>query len=1536
MWLAISGALALLAFFFIYPGDTRNFPPVPAEKSSPALLSQPSAAASQTSKIVHPAEPSGEPVAPKPDTKAQVVATPPSALVEFSAWADRFLSNDPSASLKRGIELAWKRRQEMSELIETQPQKALTMAVPFRWRTRLPTDVTKYFEQQVDGRGSFEVAVATDFHKRTSTVFREVVIKGKRYKAFVHGPRVSQLSQKDVPHHGIEVDGKVALANEAVRVLEPEEAAALEAERGVVPEQICGVSGQPSNYRKQQVAGEIGGEVRYFCGVDHIKLLNQRPLAASGGIGGSGNVPSAADNNWTHGLKTVLYMRVNFPDDLTEPISEADAYNVMNGVNDFYTTGSYDLTALTATVTPLLTLPQPKTYYSYAGTSALLSDARETARRAGFDTDNYDRDIVAFTAVRGYDFGGLAYVYGKGVWLQSTGVGVTAHELGHNYGLWHANAWDTTNLTVIGYGTNLEYGNIYDTMGSGGVAQFNAMHKNILDWIKDTDVQIASSNGVYRVFPFDVPSRVEGRSYGTIVRKDGLRDYWVEFRQSNTDNTWLQNGVLLDWSPWPLSNGGTHLLDTTPGTPNGLLDAAVTIGRTYDDAAAGVHITPLLRGSTGTNAWIDLQVNVGEFSGNHPPYLKLEIDLTNATPSKVVHFHAVAADPDGDGLAYAWLFDDGTFSTNNLPWTFKSWAAGGEHVVRCVVSDMKGGIASVNGIVTVGSPTGFRITGHVLDTNGYPVEGVRVDDTLTNGTYYGGYTDSDGRYFITSASGDVPLYAVKYGYTFTNLTWTNPVSSTSTLSSIDFIAYPLPVVSLKVSTNVVRENNGSATITLSRTGDTTNSLPVVLWVSGTADLDSDYTLDPSFVAGSTNVIEIPSGEPSLTINFHTINDGQIEAAETASLTILEDPAYVPGYPGDATITILDDDALSPPRVTIVARTPSVPENGMDKGTFEITRTGSTQNSLTVFYSASGTATPAQDYSSLLGAAIIPAGSATALLQFSPIDDKDVESDETVIVSLSPNAAYSLGSQSSDQVKILDDDLLTVTIFPTGDSAAEPATTGRFTVQRQGDLTANVVVFYGVSGTATSGTDFATLPGSVTIPAGAASAPIVVQPLDDPDLEGDETVTLTLQTNIAYNIGTPGFASLILRDNEKPTVSVSTLSGTVSEVGDVFGTFRVSRGTASPSPLSVNLAISGSAIPGADYLPLDNPVTIPGGAASVNLSVIPFDDLHVETNETVIITILPSTNYNGFGSATVTITDDDSNSVPAVGFTATVSSGPESQSPGVAVGMSFTSAVPVMVDYRVIGGTASNSDYSLPPGTLTFQPGELFKFIPLQVNNNSIQQPDRTVRLVLFNPIEATLDAIKVHTYTIVDDDASQLSISATASVATEAGAPGNFRISRTGATNAAQTINFQVTGTASAPSDYAPLGTSAVVPAGATFVDLPVVVPDELTVEHGETVVVTLSSAPGASIVSPNRAVVSIVDNDVETRPLVSISSTNKPFAVEGGGSGEFVFTRSGSPTGDLVVAFSLVGTAVNGADYVTLPNVVTISTGQSSVTWSP
>src|SRR5205085_10747761 len=126
---------------------------------------------------------------------------------------------------------------------------------------------------------------------------------------------------------------------------------------------------------------------------------------------------------------------------------------------------------------------------------------------------------------------------------------------------------------------------------------------------------------------------------------------------------------------------------------------------------------------------------------------------------------------------------------------------------------------------------------------------------------------------------------------------------------------------------------------------------------------------------------------------------------------------------------------------------------------------------------------------------------------------------TVVVTILANVAYTVGG-ASGQIQILDDDRLTVTVTPTQATAAEPSASGAFTVKRDGDLSAALTVFYNVSGTAASAVDYVALSGSVTIPAGAASAGVSVTPLDDLLLEGPESVTITLTNNVNYDDGTP--------------------------------------------------------------------------------------------------------------------------------------------------------------------------------------------------------------------------------------------------------------------------------------------------------------------------------------------------------------------------------------------------------------------------------
>jgi hypothetical protein len=383
----IGAALTLFVLYFLH---FKTTPP-----SSVVAQNAVNSQASNPANRANPAQPSLTSLNPLSATASVKADDSLVALAAFSNWAEQFLSNSPSASVARGEALAWKRREAMLELIETNPEKALAQAAPFGWRSTLPANVTRYFEQWVDGRGALNVTVATDFERGHVTVQREVQIGGKNYRAFVYGRRARQTSQTQIPLHGIALDGKMAVQTDPVRILASDEAAALEKERGQPMDKICGVSGRPADYRHQLVNADVGGEIKYFCGVDHARLVNQRLiLAEAGGSGTSAALATAANDAWTHGPKTVLYLRVNFPDDLTEPISEAGAYDVMDGVNDFYTEGSYDLTSLSPTVTPLMTLPETKGWYSTAGPGALLTAARAAARKAGYETANYDLDIV--------------------------------------------------------------------------------------------------------------------------------------------------------------------------------------------------------------------------------------------------------------------------------------------------------------------------------------------------------------------------------------------------------------------------------------------------------------------------------------------------------------------------------------------------------------------------------------------------------------------------------------------------------------------------------------------------------------------------------------------------------------------------------------------------------------------------------------------------------------------------------------------------------------------------------------------------------------------------------------------------------------------------------------------------------------------------------------------------------------------------------------------------------------------------------------
>ncbi len=127
----------------------------------------------------------------------------------------------------------------------------------------------------------------------------------------------------------------------------------------------------------------------------------------------------------------------------------------------------------------------------------------------------------------------------------------------------------------------------------------------------------------------------------------------------------------------------------------------------------------------------------------------------------------------------------------------------------------------------------------------------------------------------------------------------------------------------------------------------------------------------------------------------------------------------------------------------------------------------------------------------------------------------------------------------------------VSIAATTATATEAgSTSGAFTVTRTGDLTSPLEVHYAASGTATPGVDYVALPGSITLAPGEATATIPVTPIDDPLVEPNETVAVTLTWDSAYLVSAPsGGTVTIVSDDVPPDLVVSAVGGpTVAGAG----------------------------------------------------------------------------------------------------------------------------------------------------------------------------------------------------------------------------------------------------------------------------------------------------------------------------------------------------------------------------------------------------
>ena len=182
-----------------------------------------------------------------------------------------------------------------------------------------------------------------------------------------------------------------------------------------------------------------------------------------------------------------------------------------------------------------------------------------------------------------------------------------------------------------------------------------------------------------------------------------------------------------------------------------------------------------------------------------------------------------------------------------------------------------------------------------------------------------------------------------------------------------------------------------------------------------------------------------------------------------------------------------------------------------------------------------------------------------------------ESNETVTVSISTNSAYTIGTPSGATLNIADNEP-TVTVTASDPNAAEPNDTGTFTITRT-NTTGNLTVNYTVDGTATSSSDYSALSGSVIIPNGQSSAVVTVVPIDDPTVEGSETVTLTISTSPYHFVGLPSSATVNIADNDGLTAGQAGGTFARNDNESYFGDLSLSQSYTLDSTITASGTVS---------------------------------------------------------------------------------------------------------------------------------------------------------------------------------------------------------------------------------------------------------------------------------------------------------------------------------------------------------------------------
>ena len=735
---------------------------------------------------------------------------------------------------------------------------------------------------------------------------------------------------------------------------------------------------------------------------------------------------------------------------------------------------------------------------------------------------------------------------------------------------------------------------------------------------------------------------------------------------------------------------------------------------------------------------------------------------------------------------------------------------------------------------------------------------------------------------------------------------------------------------------ITHEGHGTLYVPIKLNKTPATDIRVKYTVGGTGRGDRATPGSDFFIADS-GTVTVPAGKRAASIRVTIIDDGLREDSETFVLTIVDGTGYqvdrrsrIFGYgPHQTFVTIRPSNASS--KIYFTA-TPQSAGEGSGTHNVEVRLNPAPASDITFAYTVGGTATAGSDFTIAdSGTVTVPKGATTATIPVTIVDDSAHEGSETVVLKLTAGNGYAVSTIGTHTLTIADDDGPTVSFASASQGVDEGSGTHNVGVTLSPAPTIDVTFTYTVGGTATSGLDFTIAnSGTVTVPAGATTATIPVTVIDDTEGESGETVVLKLAASEDYRVGSPGTHTLTIVDNE-PAVSFASASQSAGE-GSGTHNVGVTLNKAPTSDITFTYTVGGTAMPGSDFtIANSGTVTVLAGATTATIPVTVIDDTAPESDESVVLTLVPPAGYRvgSPGTHTLTIVDNE----PVVSFASASQSAVEgSGTRNVEVTLSPAPTTALTLAYTVGGTATPGADFTIADsGTVTVLAGATTATIPVTVIDDTAPESDESVVLTLAASGGYQVVSPGTHVLTIVDDE-PVVSFASASQSAVEGSGTRNVEVTLSPAPTTDVTVTYTVGGTATAGSDFTIADSGTVtVPKGATTATIPVTLIDDTAPESNETVVLTLAASGGYQVTSPGTHVLTIAANDAQPPATSSVSFASGTYRVNEGGVLRPELELSHWRAEDVTVKVEALdlGGAKSGEDFAAGPWRVTIPAGE-------